>query len=77
MISGSQVQAGMAVVGSDGRGAGKVKEVRDNDFVLDRRLARDLCVPFRAIREVESGQVVLTMPAEDVNYQRWECTKLF
>ncbi len=71
------VQQGMVVIGTDGHTVGNVKEVRDRDFVLNRRLARDLCVPFDAVRDVEAGQVVLNMSAEDVNYQRWECTKLF
>lgn|GEM_PF-6672591 len=36
----------------DGALLGKVKEARENDFVLDRRLRRDLAVPFDEIHAV-------------------------
>jgi hypothetical protein len=72
-----QIQMGMAVVGSDGGPIGRVKEVGQSDFLLDRRLARDLYVPLETIREVLAGRVVLSINAEDTNYQNWPSSKLF
>jgi hypothetical protein len=77
MTSRPEMQVGMAVMGSDSKPVGKVKEVRDSDFLLDRKLARDLYVPFDAVSSVDAGQVVLSLKAEDVLYQRWLSPPLF
>ena len=77
MTSRPEMQVGMVVTGSDGKSVGKVKEVRDSDFLLDRKLARDLYVPFDAVSHVDAGQVMLSLQAEDVLYQRWTSPPLF
>jgi hypothetical protein len=66
----------MAVVGSDGGPIGRVKEVGQSDFLLDRRLARDLYVPLEAIREVLAGRVVLKVTAAQHHYEGWPSPKL-
>ncbi len=67
----SRLRAGMQVVGSDQGDVGQVKEVRDGDFVVDRSMARDVCIPFTAIRDVAGDRVVLDVPASDVDKQGW------
>jgi hypothetical protein len=71
MASDPRVQVGMTVVGSDLKEVGRVKEVRASDFLLDRRLQRDLYVPFEAIEDVTAGGVVLNLPAKDIHYKGW------
>jgi HSP20 family protein len=69
--SGRRVQSGMAVVGSDGAQVGTVKEVRDRDFLVDRPMHRDTYIPESAVREATGSQVVLTIPADQVDQQGW------
>ena len=42
----------LRVVGSDGEEAGKVKEVRATDILVDRPMARDIYVPLEAIQAI-------------------------
>ncbi len=65
------VSTGMDVVGSDGKSVGTVKEVRDNDFLVDRPMAHDVYVPFSACNAT-NGQVRLNVRAGDVDKQGWE-----
>src|SRR3982074_2691898 len=48
-----QVRLGMEVMSINGHSLGKVKEVRANDFLLDRPLARDLYVPYSFVMAAE------------------------
>ncbi len=43
----------MEVHSLDGEVIGKIKEVGDNEFLVDRPLARDLWIPFSAILAAE------------------------
>jgi hypothetical protein len=61
----------MRVVGADGEEVGAVKAVRPTDFLLTRRLARDVYVPLTAVRAVAAGVVTLTLPAGRVDDQGW------
>jgi len=65
--SGSNVQEGQDVVGNDGEYIGRVKELRDSDFKVDRKMKPDINVTYTAIQNVDSGQVVLNAPAADFN----------
>jgi hypothetical protein len=67
----SQIQAGMPVVGSDMSNIGLVKEVRDNDFLVDIPMQRDRYVPFTAVQNVEADQVVLEIKGSQVNEMDW------
>ena len=67
----TQVQVGMQVVGSDKRNVGLVKEVRDDDFLVDIPMHRDLYVPFKAVQNVDADQVVLNIPGHQVNQMNW------
>lgn len=67
----SQVHEDMRVVGSDMSNIGRVKQVRDNDFLVDIPVQRDLYIPFDAIQNVEADQVVLNIPGHQINDMNW------
>jgi len=79
-----QIQAGMDVVSIDGEHIGKVKEVREADFLVDRPLARDLWVPFTSVVEAgehggtfrrgprQPSEVVLAVSHNHVDNQGWQ-----
>jgi hypothetical protein len=79
-----QIHAGMDVVSIDGEHIGKVKEVRDIDFLVDRPLARDLWVPFSSVLEAgehggtfrrgptQPSEVMLGVSAAHVDDQGWQ-----
>lgn len=66
-----QVSHGMEVVGVDGQYVGRLKEMRLADILVDRRLRRDVYVPFAAIQGVRGAAVVLTVPAAAVDQMDW------
>jgi hypothetical protein len=66
-----EVGAGAEVLGADGAAVGRVKEVRDADFLVDRRGQRDVYVPFTAVAEATAGRLRLTVPADAVDDQGW------
>ncbi len=67
----SQIRVGMDVLGSDGERIGEVKELRDNDFVVDRHLATDIYVPFEVVQTIRANQVVINVPAAQVDTYGW------
>lgn len=71
-----QIRTGMEVVGRDGENVGEVKEVRSNDFLVDRSMARDIYIPFSAC-QATGGQVRLNVRADEVDNQGWEMPELF
>jgi hypothetical protein len=54
-----QIRVGMEVTSLDGERIGRVKDVGQAEFLLDRPMARDLWVPFSAVLETSaySGNV--------------------
>jgi hypothetical protein len=78
-----EIQVGMDVVSADGRPLGRVKEVREADFLLDRPMAHDLYVPFDKVlatpnrwEQYRGGprqptEVVLAVAAFQVDDQGW------
>lgn len=58
----------MQVVGEDMRSVGRVQTVRDQDFLIDRPVFPDIAVPYDAVRNVTDDLVVLSAPANDVDY---------
>lgn len=68
---GDQIMARMAVVGSDRKPVGTVKEVRESDVLVDRTLARDLYIPFEAVQRVDRKEVMLSIPADQVSEMKW------
>jgi hypothetical protein len=69
-MQNNQIREGMDVVGRDGGNIGQVKEVRSDDFLVDRSMARDVYVPFDACRSTD-GQIRLNIRADEVDNQNW------
>ena len=79
----AQIDIGMRVVGIDGQPVGRVKEVRGDDFLVDRPMARDVYVPYSFVLAAENpadrirggptqpDQIILTIPAGHVDDQHW------
>ncbi len=65
------INEGMEVIGSDGRRIGEVKEIREKDFLVDRRMARDVYVPFSAVAKSDRG-IVLDIASDKVDATDWE-----
>jgi len=73
----------MQVMSLDGERVGRVKEVRPDEFLVDRSMARDLWVPFSAMFAAEdysanfrrgpAGEpaVVLSVEHAHIDDQRW------
>ena len=66
-----QLREGMEVLGKNGKVVGRVKEVRNDDFLVDRDMARDVYVPFEAVKSV-GAQALLEIAADEVDNQDWE-----
>jgi hypothetical protein len=78
-----QIQPGMDVVGIDGERVGRVKQLREDAFLVDRPLAHDLWVPFASVLEAgeqggafrrgptEPSEVMLNVSAAHVEDQGW------
>jgi hypothetical protein len=78
-----QITVGSFVVSIDGEHIGTVKEVRGEEFLIDRSMQRDLWAPFSAV--VEAGprggsfrrgptlnnEIRLFVSANDINDQGW------
>jgi hypothetical protein len=80
--SAPHIQVDMEVTALDGHPIGKVKEIRGDEFLLDRPLARDLWVPLSAVLATEDytgnfrgpvqpTMVVLTVSEANVDDQGW------
>ena len=67
----------MEVVGADDQPVGRVKEVRDGDFLVDRPSARDVYVPLDAVTDVASNRVRLNVQAHEVDDMGWPKPSLF
>ncbi|SRR5216683_357116 len=82
-LGADQIHVGMDVMSIDGYPVGKVKEVRAEDFLLDRPLARDLYIPFSFVLAAEEyggtfrrgrpekTEVVLTVSESHLENQGW------
>ncbi len=67
----SQLKQGMDVTGSQGKKVGTVKEIHNNDILIDRPMALDVHVPFSAIQNVSDNTVTLNVPADQVDNMHW------
>jgi hypothetical protein len=66
----AQIRAGMEVLGSDMHPVGMVDEVRDQDFLTMEKLG-GVYIPFDAVQRLTDGNVILNIPAEEVDLQNW------
>ena len=81
--SPDRIVVGLAVFSVDGKRLGSVKEVRGDEFLIDRPMARDYWVPFSAVvRAGPTGgafrrgptmdsEIVLSVSADDIYDQGW------
>jgi len=72
-----QIRPGLDVIGSDKAIIGQVKEVRANDFLVDRSMRRDVYVPFSAVQDVNQTGINLTVASHEIDDQGWEKPALF
>jgi hypothetical protein len=59
-----------------GEPAGRVKAVRDRDFLLGRPLARDVYVPFSAIRWPGESSLRIDVTNAEIDAMGWERPRL-
>jgi hypothetical protein len=59
-----------------GEPAGRVKGVRDRDFLLERPLARDVYVPLSAIQQPGHTAIRISEPNDRLDGTGWERPKL-
>ncbi len=67
----SPIRTGMQVVGDDGREVGRVEDVHDFDFIMNRPDRPAIHVPFMAVGQVSDDLVTLNIPADEVDTQDW------
>lgn len=70
-LDSTSISAGMQVVDAAGATVGRVKEVLQREFLLDRRMQRDLYVPFDAIATVDGQTVRLDVTADRFGELDW------
>lgn len=70
-IDESRVTPGMHVVDVDGGNLGRVKEVRSNDFKIDRRHAPDVFVHYADIESVDGDTIKLKLGPNQVDDLSW------
>lgn len=77
-MTADQIRPGMLVVALDGEPVGKVKEIRDDAFLVDRPLKTDVFIPFSDVDQVVSADqsVVLKMPKWEVDRTQFEIPPL-
>lgn len=63
---------GMKVVAFDGTDIGRVQEVREDVFVLDRPKGKDLLVPLTEVARIEGTVAYLRVEADRVTKMGWE-----
>lgn len=68
---GEGIRIGMDVVGANNEKIGEVKEVRQDDFLVDRPRRRDVYVPLGAVRSVSHNRIILHIRDFEVNDQNW------
>lgn len=73
-----QIHLGMYVVALDGEPVGKIKEIHDDNFLVDRPLKTDIYVPMTDVERVVSAEqiVVLKMEKWEVDSTRFDIPPL-
>lgn len=61
----SRFQEGMDVIDVKGNFIGRIKAVRENDFLVDRSMARDLYIPNSTVKSAEN-QIVLNVDEDQL-----------
>ncbi len=66
-----EMRPGMSVVGSRGTPVGTVREVRDLNFMVQRKQGPMLYVPFTAVQVVEDNNVRLKIHVDEIERENW------
>ena len=61
-----EIRPGMSVIGADGSEVGRVKQVRSNDFLVDRPMARDAAIPYSLVDNLKDRTVMLLIRSDQV-----------
>lgn len=78
----AQARVGMDVTTIDGHRIGRIKEIRPDEFLVDRQMARDLWIPFSAVLAAEDftsnsrgpvqpDELVLKVSRAHIDSQGW------
>ncbi len=67
----TQIHEEMDVFGADMMPLGRVGDVRQDDFLVDRTSDANVSVPFSMVKEVKGNQVILNITAAEVNIMSW------
>ncbi len=70
---GSTILQGMEVADRNGRRIGQVKDIGYNDFLLARRLARDVYVPMNAVQRI-AREIQLEIDKDQIDEMGWRRT---
>jgi hypothetical protein len=65
------VRNDMQVVGIDGEQIGRITEVHGTEFLVDRPMASNVFVPMQYVQHTRDDQVVLSVPAGEVEHMHW------
>jgi HSP20 family protein len=65
------IRNGMVVQGTDGEEIGRVKEVRGDELLVDRRFRRDIYIPIREVQEIVGDRVIIDVSADKVDDMGW------
>jgi hypothetical protein len=66
-IGRSNVRVEMGVIAANGDNLGQVKEVRANDFLLDRSMKRDIYIPFNLVRSATTDNLFLSVSEDELD----------
>jgi hypothetical protein len=67
----SGLTTGLVVRGADAHRVGEVKEVRDDELLIHRRMQPDVHVPIDAVKAISDHEIVLSLTASDVDDLYW------
>ena len=73
-VDRTAVAAGMTVISSEGNPVGTIKEVRTNDFLVDRPSAPDLYLPYTTVRVINGGIIDLSISSAQLDDLSWADT---
>ncbi len=61
-------RVGMEVFAAKGKRIGQVKKIEEHDFLVNRRLQRDLYLPFSTIERIDGDRVILKVTEFQLDY---------
>lgn len=65
--SHADISIGMNVSGSDGNVVGRIKQIAETGFVVERAGGAEVCLPFEAIAHTTDYGIELNAPADQID----------